>query len=262
MTLKIQKSLLDRLVPRGNHQKVTEVRIGLGYTAVALDSGHAGVAWTPGRTASCCTHFQKAGTLAGLPASELLPFLVDPTSELARAVGLATANALLAAQPQPVASREDVISVLGITSQDHVVMVGYFGPIIAGLQATGCRLDIVELVPRQGETLDPEQGRNALNLCDVAILTGTAMVNGTCDELLADLGRTRAAVVLGPSTPLCPEAFTGTRITHLAGARIRDARAVLRIVSEGGGTMLLKKHMDFLTVRTALQPGGENDVRL
>jgi uncharacterized protein (DUF4213/DUF364 family) len=54
-------------------------------------------------------------------------------------------------------------------------------------------------------------------------------------------------VLLGPSTPLCPAVFRDTPVTHLAGARVRVPEAVLRIVSEGGGTMLLKRHMDFET---------------
>ena len=124
-------------------------------------------------------------------------------------------------------------------------MVGYFRPLVARLKATGCRLDIVELSPRPGEAfLTPEQGEAALTHCEVAILTGTSLINGTLDGLTASLGRPRAAVLLGPSSPLCPDVFQGTPITHLAGARVRDAEAVLQIVSEGGGTMLLKQHMD------------------
>ncbi len=42
---------------------------------------------------------------------------------------------------------------------------------------------------------------------------------------------------------------TGTKITYVAGSRVRDVDAVLRVVSEGGGTMLMKKHVDFETVR-------------
>lgn len=248
MTLKIQKRLLDQLEPHAWNAVAADVRIGLGYTAVLLESGQAGVAWTPQSDAPCCTHFQQAGTLAGRPAVELLEFLADEKSGLARAVGLATGNALLAALPQPSISREEVISTLNITPDDKVAMVGYFGPIVARLRKIGCTLDIIELNRHRGETLTPEQGREALAACSVAILTGTSLINGTCDELLAGLGSPRAAVLLGPSSPLCPAPFKGTGITHVAGSRVRDADAVLRIVSEGGGTMLMKKYLDFETV--------------
>ena len=58
----------------------------------------------------------------------------------------------------------------------------------------------------------PPQLREALPQADVVALTGTSLINGTCDELLAGLGNPRAAVLLGPSTPLCGEAFSGTKI--------------------------------------------------
>jgi uncharacterized protein (DUF4213/DUF364 family) len=42
--------------------------------------------------------------------------------------------------------------------------------------------------------------------------------------------------LLGPSTPLLPEAFTGTPVSWLSGIWITRAMEVLRVVSEGGGT--------------------------
>jgi len=246
MTANIHKRLLEYLNPRAEGAVVDDVRIGLGYTVVKLKSGCAGVAWTPRSDASSCTHFQGAGTLAGQPIRNLLAFLTDE-KPLVRAIGLAAANAMLAALPRPATSRKEVLSTLGIHPGDRVAMVGYFGPVVAELKKIGCRLDVVELNPRPGETIAPDQGREALALCDVAILTGTSLINGTCDGLLSSLGRPRAAVLLGPSSPLCPEVFAGTQITHVAGSRVRDADAVLRIASEGGGTMLLKKYMDFET---------------
>jgi uncharacterized protein (DUF4213/DUF364 family) len=247
MTLNMQNRLLEHLKAKAGGAAVVDVRIGLGYTAVQLESGQAGVAWTPKSDAPCCTHFQQAGTLKGRPAMELLGFLADEKSSLARAVGLATANALLASLPRPAIWREEIISTLEITTDDRVAMVGYFGPVVSHLRKIGCTLDIIELNPHRGETITPEQGQEALSRCSVAILTGTSLINGTLDELLAALGNPRAAVLLGPSSPLCPEVFAETRITHLAGARVTNAEAVLQIVSEGGGTMLMKKHLDFET---------------
>jgi hypothetical protein len=248
MTLSIQKRLVDILGKQVAGQIISDVRIGLGYTAVRLDSGHAGVAWTAQSDALCCTHFKEAGSLTGRPARELLQMLADENSALARSVGLATANALLSSLPSPPTSRDEVIATLGITPEDRVVMVGYFAPIIAQIRKTGCRLDIVELKGYHGDTLTPEQGREAMANCTVAIVTGTSLINGTCDEVLAGLGQLRAVVLLGPSSPLCPEAFKGTPVTHVAGSRVSNTEALLRVVSEGGGTMLMKPNLDFETV--------------
>jgi uncharacterized protein len=248
MTLTIQKRLIGLLETQAGGAVVADVRIGLGYTAVRLESGHTGVAWTVKSDAPSCTHFNEAGSLTGRPARELLAMLGNENSALARTVGLATANALLASLPSPPTSRDEVISTLAITPDDRVVMVGYFAPVIARLRQTGCRLDIVELNAHHGETLTPEQGREAMAHCTVAIVTGTSLINGSCDEVLAGLGQPRAVVLLGPSSPLCPEAFQGTPVTHVAGSRVRNAEALLRVVSEGGGTMLMKPNLYFETV--------------
>lgn len=248
MTLTIQKRLVDLLEPQARAVVVSDVRIGLGYTAVQLQSGHAGVAWTAKSDSSCCTHFKEAGTLTGRPAIELLRMLTNESSAMARTVGLATANALLASLPSPPTSRDDVIATLGISAEDRVVMIGYFAPIIAQIRKIGCRFDVVELNSNHGDTLTPEQGREAMAHCTVAIVTGTSLINGTCDEVLAGLGQPRAVVLLGPSSPLCPDAFTGTPVTHVAGSRVHNAEALLRVVSEGGGTLLMKANLDFETV--------------
>jgi hypothetical protein len=51
--------------------------------------------------------------------------------------------------------------------------------------------------------------------------------------------------MLGPSTPVCPEAFADTGITQLSGSYVVDVDRAKTIVSQGGGTMLLKKSLRF-----------------
>lgn len=249
--LTVQKRLIDLLLPHAADAAIKDVRLGLGYTAVQLQTAHAGVAWTPDESAATCTHFSEAGKLSGSPAEKLLAMLAHESSGLARAVGLATANAILASLPRPAAISEEVIASLGISKADHVAMVGFFGPIVGGLRKIGCQLDIIEMNPEHGEnTLTPQRGRESLASCTVAIITGTALINGTFDDVTAALGNPRAAVLLGPSSPLCAEVFHGTKITHVAGSRVLNPDAVLRVVSEGGGTMIMKPFLEFETVLT------------
>ncbi len=246
--LTVHKRLITYLLPYAEHLTISDVRIGLGYTAVKLENGHGGVAWTPNSSPTGCTHFGGAGTLIGRPVKQLLTMLGDEVSVLARTLGLATANALLVSLPNPLQVKEEVISSLHITQNDRVAMVGYFGPVIPQLRKIGCQLDILELNDTHSDTLPPEKAGDVLSACTVAIITGTSLINGTFDELNAKLGKPRAAVLLGPSSPLCVKVFADTKITHLAGSRVRDTDAVLRIVSEGGGTMMMKKFLDFETV--------------
>jgi uncharacterized protein (DUF4213/DUF364 family) len=127
-------------------------------------------------------------------------------------------------------------------------MVGYFGPLIPVLRLTNCKLDILELKTDKPGILSPAEGRASLATCSVAIITATTIITDTLDELLAGLGKPRAVVILGPSSIMYPAVFSGTPVTHIAGAWVRDAGAVEKIVSEGGGTMILKKHLEFVTV--------------
>lgn len=247
MSLNAQNILVEQLAATADKARVADVRIGLGYSAVRLDNGQAGLAWTPPPVSGGCSHLKLAGTLSGRSATELLQMLAAE-QPLLRTIGLATANALLACLPQPATSKEEVIDGLQITAADHVAMVGYFGPLVKRLQASGCRLDIIELDSSRPGVLTPQQGRPILAECSVAILTGTSLVTGTCDELLADLGRPREAVLLGPSAPFCPPAFSGTPLTRVAGARVLDPNGVLQVVSEGGGTPLLKPYVSFETL--------------
>ncbi|HDQ41366.1 MAG TPA: hypothetical protein ENN39_10110 [Desulfonatronum sp.] len=244
-------NLTERLIsiahPLGDDLRVQDVRIGLGYTCVELDDGSAGLACTPVRGHSgSCTHLKRAGSLSGLAAKELLEGL-QSDHPLERAIGLAVCNAL----NQRFDSRyldEDSMALLDIREDDHVVMVGFFGPLISRIKATGCRLDIVERDADKPGVIDSEKGHEVLAQCDVAIITSTSIINNTVDDLLSALRKTRSAVMLGPSTPLFPQAFAGTRITQLSGAHVMDKEKVKMTVSQGGGTMLLKRHLRFVSL--------------
>ena len=244
----IQHKIIDYLKPVSMGLRIADVRIGLGYTSVRLDNGNLGLAWTGHGEAGCCTHEAKAGTLAGRPADELLEMLNNDHKILVRTLGVATANALVAGLPHPVSTEKNELDIIDVQPEDHVVMVGYFCTLIPGLKQIGCRLDIVELKSDKPGTISPEEGREALASCSVAIITATSIINNTFDELMAGLGKPRAVLLLGPSSIMCPQVYTGTPVTHIAGAWVRDASEVEKIVSEGGGTMILKQHMTFETI--------------
>lgn len=221
--------------------------MGLGYSAVRLSSGEVGVCWTPKEGNRCCQQFPEAGTLSGRPATDLLEGIAHPGSSLKRMLGVATANALGSSLPQAPSLGGDLLPILALEQTDHLVMVGHFGPLIPEIRRTGCRLDIVEANPSEGE-LDREGGLAALKQCTVAIITATTLVTGGLDEYLEALGSVRAAVLLGPSAPLFPDVFRGTGLTHVAGSRVRDGARVLRIVSEGGGTPMLKPCLEAVVI--------------
>ncbi|KAF0188796.1 MAG: hypothetical protein FD168_1320 [Desulfobulbaceae bacterium] len=248
--MNIAEKLTGFAEPLCGDSTISDVRIGLGYSCVELDNGGMGVAWTPSRSPTgSCTHLSHAGGLLGLAAKESLSWLNSDTM-LERAVGLATFNALNSKVSRNFVD-DEAISLLKLQAGEHVVMIGHFAPIEQRIKKTGCRLEIIELDPGKPGNLgilNTRQDFSALARCDVAIITATSIINKTIDALLAAMQNSRAAVLLGPSTPLCPEAFAGTRITQFSGAHVLQPGKIKAIVSQGGGTMLMKNFLQFHSV--------------
>lgn len=244
----IQQKIISFLKPASQSLTVTDVRIGMGYTSVRLDNDNLGLAWTAHHESGSCTHQKRAGTLAGSPATELLDMLASSGNSLDRTVGLAAANALAAGLPPVETTKVDALELVNIQASDNVAMVGFFGPLISGIRKTGCNLDIIELKSDKPDTITPEEGMASLAACTVAIITGTSVITGTIDELLTRLGNPRAVIILGPSTFMRPEVFAKTPVTHLAGSKVLNASAAEKIISEGGGTMILRPYLEFGTI--------------
>ena len=66
-------------------------------------------------------------------------------------------------------------------------------------------------------------------------MTSTTLLGDTADELLRAAGPQVRVALLGPTTPLLPEAFAGTRVELLGGTVPREVPEVLRAVRHGGG---------------------------
>ena len=242
----ISRRIAERLSESAVDLQVDEVRVGLGYVGVMLEGGGMGVAAVlrnelrPG-----CSTIGKAGTLAGSTASELLELLVTGTNPLEKSLGLAAANALLT--PDAGGEEQDSIALMHLSAEDRVAMVGYFGPLVQRIRKTGATLRIIEKdSQRTEEILSRTERDTILGECSVAIITATSILNNTMEEILNTLKGTRHVTILGPSTPLCEEAFVRTPVTHLGGSAIRDPHKVMQIISEGGGTPHMRPYLRFV----------------
>lgn len=242
----ISRRIAERLSESAGNLQVDEVRVGLGYVGVMLEGGGMGVAAVlrnelrPG-----CSTIGKAGTLAGSNASDVLALLTTGGNPLEKALGLATANALLSTDAG--GAEQDSIALMHLSAEDRVAMVGYFGPLVQRIRETGATLRIIEKdSQRTEEILSRTERDTILGECSVAIITATSILNNTMEEILNALKGTRHVTILGPSTPLCEEAFAGTPVTHLGGSAIRDPRKVMQIISEGGGTPHMRPYLRFV----------------
>ena len=223
------------LIDAAKELRAADVRIGLGYTAVMLEDGRAGVAYTfRDRTPGGCSVFHGLRPLSSRWAADLLA-LLKSGDVIEAGVGLACANAL--------ANRDgahlldgDIQEHLDLHPGDNLAMIGHFGPMVESLQKRVRSLTIFERVTQPSGLLRPqEEALAALPRCQVALITATSIINHTADGLLQAASGCREVVILGASTPLLPEAFKAVRATMLSGVFVQDPREVLRVVSEGGG---------------------------
>jgi len=244
--------IYDDLFESAKSRKISDVRIGLGYTAVMLDSGSVGLAYTfradaPGG----CNVFKGKRPLAGSSASDLIKYL-GSDDKIETAVALAAANALVADSRQ-VHLTGDILEHLKLSPEDRVGMVGYFGPLLPELKRR-CREVLVFEEADRGvqHLLSSGSAQEALFSCQVAMVTATTLINGSFSSLVQSLDGCRDVVLLGPSTPIMPFVFADSPVTILSGVRVRNPQAVLQVVSEGGGMAQFKTYVEKVNVRVSV----------
>ena len=238
MILETLKELAEK---KARGMIVTDVRIGLCYTAVLLDNGTAGVALTfrkeipPG-----CS--KAAKPLAGQAALDIIKGITS-ADLLERTVGIAAANALLNEERDGLIEG-DTLKLLSPAEKDIVGMVGYFGPLVPILKNRVKELRIFERVPEKSLNIYPEEEAfEFLPSCSIALITSTTLINRTAENLLDAARNCQKVALVGSSTPLVKEVFSDFKVDVLSGVLIPDPRTVLRIVSEGAGMKAFKGHI-------------------
>ncbi|MFM2052899.1 MAG: hypothetical protein RL456_936 [Pseudomonadota bacterium] len=115
-------------------------------------------------------------------------------------------------------------------------MIGWFGPLIERVLASGARLTVLELRPelvgereRLRVTLDPA----ALAGCAQVICTSTVLFNDTLDATLAHCRAARDFAVIGPGAGCLPDALFARGVTMLGGSAVTDAPACLDAIRAG-----------------------------
>jgi len=221
-------------------RRVLESRIGVGYSAVLLDNGQLGVAYTflDGLSGGCGV-YSGPRPLAGMPASELLA-LLDSNDALESALALACVNAMINT-PDKAYSEGASITQLDFSTDDRVGMIGHFAPVIDKIAS---QVDTIEIFEREARPDDGirgfEEAEKILPQCTIALITSTSIINNSIEQILPWVTRCREVVMLGTSAPMSAEAFAGTPVTLLSGIVVEDTAGVLQAVSEGGGTPAIR----------------------
>lgn len=229
---------------RAERRTVADVRIGICYTAVMLDNGSTGLAYTFRHDIPHgCASFQGNVPLAGKTAEELLGFL-DSSDLLIRTVGIAVMNALFNTENKAFI-KGDVLELLKPGKEDVVGMVGYFGPLVAPLKKVAGELNIFEKEGEKALDIYPEEKAfEMLPLCSKVIITSTSLINLTLEKLLEASRNCRITALVGSTTPLAVNEFREFGVDLLSGVIVKDPKAIFRVVSESGGVRLFRNYVE------------------
>ena len=266
MTL-VQAWITDlKRVLEGEALTLEVVRIGVFYTAAQLSSGHAGVAFTPRDLSDtvCCpktaASAPPSGRMAGRSVWEIANYATSPVP-LRRAVGVATLNALsaLAISRHGTPGGElrpglEALEAAEVEPDDRIAMVGAFIPFIKVLKGRVASLQIVDKHPEalklEERSLWVEPGRavQVLGQATIAIISGSALVEGGIDELLDASSGCRKVILAGPTASPWPPTFFRYGIDILGGIRVRDPEHLLAIVSEGGSGYMFEEAAEKVSI--------------
>lgn len=207
---------------------VRDVVVGAHWTAVV--SRRCGLSSTiPDDTPHAHQDVRDAGRLHLKSARELAEY-ARSSNPLEAGIGVAAINSLLPVDPSG-AVEVNASHVLAERGRGRTVaVVGRF-PFLPKLREQVGRLEVLERRPAEGER-PASDAPDVLPGADVVALTGSALVNGTLDGLLALCRPDATVLVLGPTTPLSPVLFDhGADL--LAGTLVLDEARVLKTISQG-----------------------------
>jgi uncharacterized protein len=235
------------------HLRVERAVVGLFFTGVKLSNGAAGICATPVKEipeSVCCPSsvaaIPNAGKLRGAKVVDYLAYLSEGRP-LKTALGIAAVNALSEAcrQAHPpegytIAAVEDSPSDMQIQDDAYVVVVGALVPYLKLLKKRGRPFGILEKdvrTLRENEMpfyVAPEEADAAIAKADHLILTGTTVLNGTLEGILAAAKPGAEIDVVGPTVSMLPGAFFRRGVTSLGGITCVDPDRLLDTLAEGG----------------------------
>jgi uncharacterized protein (DUF4213/DUF364 family) len=250
-------ALINDQIPNLREIRVSEVRIGLGYTGVKLDAGHVGVCHSLLRELAldCCQTMRRAGSLADSPAIDLAN-LAKSWGTIESIVGVATLNAL----SQVVLDEEKYQITEGnfidyiekkIRKSDTVTLVGLIEPFVEILRRKTRHMYVFERNPTllDEQTLPDTACEEFLPQADIVIATGSSIANKTIDHILELSQGAREIGVVGPSAGLIPDPLFERGVTIIGSIKALNADRLLQIIAEGGGTPQMKSAVKFINIR-------------
>ncbi|QTA37751.1 DUF364 domain-containing protein [Thermosipho ferrireducens] len=242
----ISEKLLKKAQEYLENETIEDFIVGIGITAVKLSDGRTGIGFTNKQdTLGRCEEFYKCTGVEGNPQSkvevgmkaiDLLKIGLFSGDPLLRSVAYACVNAVFSVEEiEKHYIKGDISEYLSVTMDDIVGMVGEITPLV-----TSWKMKVWDLLifdrNRKDDTVFPDWAIvDLLPKCNVVVITGSSVVNGTIDWVLNYVKTDRVAIV-GPSTPLVHGVFP---VKILAGMKVVDSEKVFKLIARGAGTKKL-----------------------
>ena len=132
-------------------------------------------------------------------------------------------------------SAADSLGLMQLAAGDRVGMVGFFPPLLKYLKGADVELviveknpGIIERYPKLPVTLDVKR----LNGCNKVLCTGTAVQNGTLEEVLSHCSAAGHISVLGPTAGYFPDPLFARGVHVLGGRLVNDGPLLLELIGQ------------------------------
>lgn len=222
------KSGLKAAQPYLENRKIRDVVIGISLIGVELDNGNVGVSYVLREDLKAgCSIFSYVLDVIGMDAAQVAQWVISGSDELQKGIGMAVLGAASRAQQLEDCETPDKPFGVSVRETDTIGMIGFISPVAKVLGPKAKQLYIFDKGISQcggaQEVVTPmEEQPRLLPTCDIVVLSGTTMINGSIDGLLEMCKNSREIIMIGASTPMFPQAYLDTKITVLAGSWWKD----------------------------------------
>jgi uncharacterized protein (DUF4213/DUF364 family) len=235
--------------PYLKNRTIKDFLIGLSLIACELDNGDVGVAYVlREELGRGCARFPIYQDILGRSAMEIARLSVEGTDALQRGAAVSVLTA--AAQQQDIQADNSSL-LFGLTFQptDQVAMIGLIAPVAKRISSEVENLIVFDKglpLDDKNMSLSPmDMQAEILPTYDIVLISGSATINNSIDGLLDLCSHAREVVLMGPSTPMFPEGYRGSRITRLAGSfwARGHKKEIFRAISLAGGHGMIDEYM-------------------
>lgn len=248
--------------------------IGIFFSGVILNNGHAGISATPIKEipeAVCCPSSARSMPNAGhLTERSVVRYLKDATSNIPmkKAMGIAVLSALSSycreiglTEGYDMEVGVDALDCVDLRDDTYPVLIGAIGPFLRVLKSRKKPFSVVELDTRTLKPdelpfyVPPDKTGEIVPKADVLVITGTTLINGTLEGILEIARPDTKVVVVGPTASILPHAFFKRGVDILGGDIITHPQKMLDTLAEGGSGYHLYGHSAERVLVTQKSPG-------